>query len=1077
MKTENILNSDLKTWVRTAAQKHQQGELEESESMYRELFSSQPNAFEEGSAIEDLYHLVLLDFGNVLERRGKLHEAVDLYQQALKIKPDFIQAHFFLASQFSKQGKLQEAVELYQQALKIKPDFIQAHFYLANTLSKQGKLNEAVESYQQVIKLQPNFTEAHFFLANLYQQQGKLDRAVKSYQQVLKLKPDSIAAYHNLGNLFKQQGQLKEAMGCYQQVLKLDPNCAEVYYNLGNLLKQQGKIEKATQFYQQALELKPDFLEGYISLGSVFRRQGKAKEAIQSYQRAVQLNPDCFEARLGFCISQLPIIYTSTEEIQTRRENYQQCLQDLVNCSQVNLVKSLQPFVFIDQPMNTQSIEYYLKSLIKTAAQNHQLGELEKAEFIYQKLLFQIQPNHLKEYDFLTKIYHIILMDFGNVLQKQGKLEGAIKYYQEALKYKPDFAEVYYNMGCLWQQQDRLEAAIKSHQQVLKFKPSFFQAYNQLGIIFQQQGEFEKSAQFYQQALKLNPNFADAYNNLGNLFKAQGKFEEAIQVYQKAIHLQPNLAQTYSNLGNVLKEQNKLKEAVESYQKAIDLNPNLAEVYRNLAAILRRQGKVEESIEYYQHAFQLNPELYEADLGTCISQLAIIYTDLEDIQQGRSQYQNCLQDLTNRYQNLSPKQQAKAASAVGSLQPFYLAYQGLNDRPLQQIYGQIIHQLMSSRYPQFSQPISNLKVVENEKIRVGFVSGFFCHHSNWKIPIKGWVENLDSEKFELFGYYTNLKQDDCTEVAQKAFNTFVKGPLLLEQWCKIIQRDRLHVLIFPEFGMDSITLQLGCLRLAPIQMTSWGHPETSGLPTIDYYLSSDLMEPDNAQDQYTEKLVRLPNLSIHYTPLNISPITRTKAEIGLRENEVMFWCCQSLYKYLPQHDDVFPQIAQQLKNCKFVFIKYMNDDSERVTDIFSQRLSIAFDQFGLNAQDYCVFLPPLKARLFAGTTALSDVFLDSIGWSGCNSSLEAITCDLPIVTLPGELMRGRHTFALLKMMGLKETIAKNKQDYISIAVRLGQDVEYRQQISQKIAENKHKLYGDLKPVRALEDLILDLLKS
>ncbi|MEH1830605.1 MAG: hypothetical protein V7L29_00575 [Nostoc sp.] len=111
----------------------------------------------------------------------------------------------------------------------------------------------------------------------------------------------------------------------------------------------------------------------------------------------------------------------------------------------------------------------------------------------------------------------------------------------------------------------------------------------------------------------------------------------------------------------------------------------------------------------------------------------------------------------------------------------------------------------------------------------------------------------------------------------------------------------------------------------------------------------------------------------------------------------------------------------------------------------------------------------MDINTFAGMTAIADVFLDSIGWSGCNSTLEAIAYNIPIVTLPGDLMRGRHTLAILKMMGIEETIAVTKDEYVKIAVRLGQDAQYRQHISQQVSENKYKLYGDLKPVRALED--------
>ena len=177
---------------------------------------------------------------------------------------------------------------------------------------------------------------------------------------------------------------------------------------------------------------------------------------------------------------------------------------------------------------------------------------------------------------------------------------------------------------------------------------------------------------------------------------------------------------------------------------------------------------------------------------------------------------------------------------------------------------------MSSRYPQWSESGVLRNLDKDEKVRVGIVSGFFYNHSNWKIPIKGWTENLDRSEFELFGYHTGVKKDDSTISAVKIFDKFVQGVRSIEQWCEAIIEDKLHILIFPEFGMDPITVQLGCLRLAPIQMTSRGHPNTSGIPTIDYYLSSSFMEPENAQEHYTEKLVKLPNLSINYTPLEFN---------------------------------------------------------------------------------------------------------------------------------------------------------------------------------------------------------------
>ncbi|NJP10805.1 MAG: tetratricopeptide repeat protein [Leptolyngbyaceae cyanobacterium RU_5_1] len=653
-----------------------------------------------------------------------------------------------------------------------------------------------------------------------------------------------------------------------------------------------------------------------------------------------------------------------------------------------------------------------------------------------------------------------------------GRLSEAEQIYGQISQVQPENVELMQRLAYLACQLNKFDQAIASYQKALELNPDSSVAallHNDLGNVLIQQGKFEEAAQSYRRALKLNPTSTEAHNNLGNVLNQQGKFEEAAQFYRQALQFDPNSAEAYNNLGNIFIRQGKFEQAIQAYQNVLKLSPNSPAAHRNFGNALEEVGRFEEAMQAYQDALKLDPSFADARFSICMGQLPIIYASLNEIQVKRECYQHHLNQLAGYYHDASPEEQAKAADAVGTSQPFWLTYQGLNNRCLQQTYGALIHQLMVSRYPTYSAPIPLPKLDTTEKIRIGFVSGFFREHSNWKIPIKGWAENLDRSEFELFGYHTGSIQDQETLKAAKVFDKFIQGPLLFEQWCEAIIRDRLHILIFPEFGMDPTAIKLGCLRLTAVQIASWGHPETSGLPTMDYYVSSDLMEPENAQDYYTEKLVRLPNLSIYYTPLELSqqPINRT--DLGIEDDDIMFWCCQSLYKYLPQHDDVFPQIAKDLRNAKFVFI---NGSNEHVTTVFRQRLNQAFQPFGIDYQAHCVFLPRMNPKKFAGITALADIFLDSIGWSGCNSTLESIAHNIPVVTLPGDLMRGRHTMAILKLIGIAETIATSKEDYVNLAIRLGQDAAYRQSLSEKIAENKPKLYGDLTSVRALEEFLL-----
>jgi predicted O-linked N-acetylglucosamine transferase (SPINDLY family) len=214
--------------------------------------------------------------------------------------------------------------------------------------------------------------------------------------------------------------------------------------------------------------------------------------------------------------------------------------------------------------------------------------------------------------------------------------------------------------------------------------------------------------------------------------------------------------------------------------------------------------------------------------------------------------------------------------------------------------------------------------------------------------------------------------------------------------------------------------------------------------------------------------VKLPNAGFHYEPLTLPPATVTREELGLRPNATAYWCAQSLFKYLPQHDEVFPRIAREAGDCQFVFIRHFGRE---VTELFQKRLDRAFAAAGLKADDHCVFLDGMEMSRFAASSAQCDLMLDSIGWSGGNTTLEALAQDLPIVTFQGELMRGRVSAGILRMMGMPETIAETLDDYVALAVRMGRDPDFRADIKRRVANDKHRLYRDPACIAALEDFL------
>ncbi len=372
---------------------------------------------------------------------------------------------------------------------------------------------------------------------------------------------------------------------------------------------------------------------------------------------------------------------------------------------------------------------------------------------------------------------------------------------------------------------------------------------------------------------------------------------------------------------------------------------------------------------------------------------------------------------------------------------------------------------MAERYPVPPPPPARPRPAG--KIRVGIVSGIFHYHTVWKLIINGWLTQLDRRKFEVFGYYPRTNRDKMTEEAAKLCDRFVEGPLSIERWRDTILADEPDVLLYPEVGMDGGAAQLAALRLAPVQCVSWGHPNTTGYPTLDYFLSSALMEPPDAQAHYTEQLICLPNLSIYYEPQNFAAVPLTREDLGLRSTATVFWSGQSLFKYLPQYDQVFARIAREAGDCQFFFIAF----GPHVTDRFRERLDRAFSAYGLDAREYCVVAPRLDTDRFVAAVGQCNVVLDSLGWSGGNTTLECLTHDLPIVTMPGSLMRGRHTMAILQMMGVTETIAETIDDYVAAAVRLAIDVPWLQSLKRRMAENKYLVYRDRACISALEEFL------
>lgn len=729
-----------------------------------------------------------------------------------------------------------------------------------------------------------------------------------------------------------------------------------------------------------------------------------------------------------------------------------------------------------------------INGMMERATLLHRSGKLAEACDLYRQIL-QLAP------DFAEALHRL-----GLIAHAAGRLDEAADYLRRAIRQDERQYPFHFGLGLVLQEQGELGEAEQCLRRALALNPGFAPAYNHLGLVLQSGQRFEEALQCFREAVRCHPAYARAQNNLGHLLKAHGDLAEAIVCFREAVRLKPDYFLAVFNLGQALQELGDMAGAEESYRRAVQLNPGdyqansrlggvliaqlkLDEAERVLrrvlelkpesttdltwlAYVLQEQGKMGEVAAVYERSLALDPDNLQALLGVCLM-LPPVYSDPDHVVTARQHYADGLRRLKEGAEHFKG---LPASKILEQLQwgNFYLAYQGQNDRELQSEYAGYVTDVLSAAVPEFLEPIPLDPESGERRLRVGFMSSSLrkCTIGSY---FKSWITLLDREKFEVFVYYTGHWRDDVTREIEESVDHYVR--LIGVEAAEVARRiksDGLDVLIYPEMGMDVTVYMLGAMRLAPTQCVAWGHPVTTGHKNIDYFISCAAMEPENASEHYTEKLVLLGGIGTCYTrPVCSSPFDRSR--YGLPAKNHLYLCPQSPYKIHPDNDDLFLDILEQDPLATLVFFQGMHANT---TQAFKVRLERGIAARGLAVRKRVVILPRMGHEAYLQINRSCDVMLDTLHWSGGNTSLDALACGLPMVTLPGEFMRGRQSCAMLTEMGLDELIARDKNDYVAIALRLGTGAAWRKEIQQRIMKNIDRVFENELPVKELEQFLL-----
>jgi len=639
----------------------------------------------------------------------------------------------------------------------------------------------------------------------------------------------------------------------------------------------------------------------------------------------------------------------------------------------------------------------------------------------------------------------------------------ALNHFDLALGLQANLPEVHNNRGNALKSLSQSQKAIESYKKALELRPEYTEAHNNLGVTLQELGKLEDALACFERAIQLNHNYAEAFNNAGNTFQQANNYQMAIECYEKALQINPNYVDAYINCGNTFKASKEFDRALDCYKKVIQVESRSSLAHYLMGEVYYEIGNARAAQLSYQTAIEIKPDFPEARFAFAVAQIPKVFTSNDSIEQTRKRFK---EELDSLEQWLPTSKAIKGFTGIGGHQPFYLAYQELDNKDLIARYsnlGTTILKFWQKDRGMIYQPSPN-----KGRIHLGIVSAHFSNHPVWHAITKGLLVNIDKAKFEIHLFDLGKSEDDETALAKKNGASYTCGRHDLKQWSRNILEMNIEILLFPEIGMDPLTREIASLRLAPIQIASWGHPETTGLKTIDYFLSAENLEPENAQQNYSEKLVLLPNLGTYFEPSNIQASNLNLKELGINGAIPILLCPGSPSKYSPENDYVFTEIAKKLKKCQFIFF----DFQKHLTNILKERLEQKFQNEGLVINEYVKFIPFLDKESFCSLMQQSDLYLDTIGFSGFNTAIQAIECDLPIVTMDGEFMRGRLASGLLKRIGLNPLIAKSKDEYITFAIELACNKEKIKQIKAQIKVNKNFLFADMIPVQAFESFLL-----
>ena len=504
------------------------------------------------------------------------------------------------------------------------------------------------------------------------------------------------------------------------------------------------------------------------------------------------------------------------------------------------------------------------------------------------------------------------------------------------------------------------------------------------------------------------------------------KFSLARDLWLKCLEINPrnislikSIALTYFN------EQN-LQDTEKFLKKILDLNFSEPKVLTMLILVLEDQDKILEAKKFIQLGLKRGvlDDHWRIKMDTM---MPIIKSDNLEIKKIRS-------DVEKKIDNtLNDPYEFKFNIDTHIIRPlqFGLSYDQFDNLELNKKCIKFYKKI----YPELNK-IHSIKKISSSKIKIGFISEYLTDHTIGKL-FKGIILKLDKKKFDVFVFHSEKTKkgkilDELKQSEQKGNLKNFFLPKNFTEIQKIVLDQNLDILFYPEIGLSLQLYYLSFLKLAKFQITSWGHPETTGNPSIDYFITSKLIEAEGSQKNFSEKLIYLDYMPMYYyTPQINNKITKDQLS---KKN--VYSCPQTLQKIHPEFDLIIGGILESDKNALIYFIKDANK-------IFYLRLIERFKKNKKIDLNRIKFLDGLNWEQYINHCGESSVLLDPIYYGAGNSFYESVYYGTPSVTMPTQYTKSRLVLGAYNQMDISDLdfkpVVKSLDEYISKAIELSNE--------------------------------------